>query len=74
MLVRLGELAVTGAADPREVVGGYVDLLLALRARARAAKDFATSDDVRDGLARLGVEVRDAPGGAEWVMAEPAPV
>lgn len=74
MLVRLGELAVTGAADPRDVVGGYVELLLALRARARAAKDFATSDDVRDGLARLGVEVRDAPGGAEWVVAEPAPV
>ena len=73
MLVRLGELAVTGAADPREVVGGYVDLLLALRAHARAAKDFTTSDDVRNGLARLGVEVRDAPGGAEWVMAGPAP-
>jgi cysteinyl-tRNA synthetase len=71
MLVRLGELAVTGAADPREVVGGYVELLLALRARARAAKDFVTSDDVRDGLARLGVEVRDAPGGAQWVLAEP---
>ena len=73
MLVRLGELAVTGAADPRDVVGGYVDLLLALRARARAVKDFTTSDDVRDGLAHLGVEVRDAPGGAEWVMAGPAP-
>ena len=73
MIVRLGELAVTGAADPRDVVGGYVDLLLALRARARAAKDFTLSDDVRDGLARLGVEVRDAPGGAEWVIAGPAP-
>lgn len=73
MIVRLGELAVTGAADPRTVVGGYVDLLLALRARARAAKDFATSDDVRDGLAHLGVEVRDAPGGAEWVLAGPPP-
>ncbi|MFC3689369.1 CysS/YqeB C-terminal domain-containing protein [Aquipuribacter hungaricus] len=73
MLVRLGELAVTGAADPREAVAKYVELLLALRARARAAKDFATSDDVRDGLARLGVEVRDAPGGAEWVLGERLP-
>lgn len=73
MVVRLGELAVTGAADPREVVGGYVEELLALRAEARAAKDFATSDRVRDALAALGVEVRDAPDGATWVLTEPAP-
>ncbi|MGJ7440192.1 CysS/YqeB C-terminal domain-containing protein [Aquipuribacter sp. MA13-6] len=72
MVVRLGELAVTGAADPRDVVGGYVDLLLELRAQARASKDFATSDRVRDALATLGVEVRDAPDGATWVMTEPA--
>ena len=71
MLVRLGELAVTGAADPRDVVGGYVDLLLALRARARAAKDFATSDDVRDGLAAPRRRGPRRPGGAEWVIAEP---
>ncbi len=72
MVVRLGELAVTGAADPRDVVGGYVELLLELRTQARAAKDFATSDRVRDALAALGVEVRDAPDGATWVMTEPA--
>jgi cyanophycinase-like exopeptidase len=69
MVVRLGDLARTGARDPREVVGGYVDLLLGVRARAREAKDFATSDQVRDGLASLGVEVRDTPDGAEWVLA-----
>jgi hypothetical protein len=72
MVVRLGDLAVTGAADPRDVVGGYVDLLLELRAQARGAKDFATSDRVRDALAALGVEVRDAPEGATWVLTEPA--
>ncbi|MFC5380174.1 CysS/YqeB C-terminal domain-containing protein [Aquipuribacter nitratireducens] len=68
MVVRLGELARTGARDPRDVVGGYVELLLSLRARARADKDFATSDHVRDGLADLGVEVRDTPDGAEWLL------
>ena len=35
MVVRLGELARTGARDPREVVGGYVDALLEERAEAR---------------------------------------
>ena len=68
MLVRLGDLATVGAADPRETLAPYVDLLLDLRASARDAKDFATSDLVRDRLSAAGVEVRDTPDGAEWVL------
>ena len=68
MVLRLGELAVAGAADPRTVVGPFVDALLELRAQARAARDFATSDRVRDRLAAAGVEVRDTPDGVEWVL------
>jgi len=64
--VRLGELAETGAADPREVVAPYVDLLLAQRASARDDKRWADSDRVRDGLEAAGVEVRDTPAGVEW--------
>ena len=37
--------------------------LLERRAAARAARDFATSDALRDQLAALGVEVRDTPEG-----------
>jgi cyanophycinase-like exopeptidase len=70
MLVRLGELAVEGARDPREAVGGFVALLLERRAAAREARDWATSDALRDGLAALGVEVRDTPAGATWALAE----
>jgi cyanophycinase-like exopeptidase len=65
MLVRLGELAEVGA-DPEAQLRPAVDLLLDLRARARAAGDYATSDEVRDRLAAAGVEVRDTPDGAEW--------
>jgi cyanophycinase-like exopeptidase len=68
MLVRLGDLATVGAADPRETLAPYVDLLLELRTSARDAKDFATSDLVRDRLAAAGVEVRDTSDGAEWVL------
>lgn len=68
LVVRLGELAEVGARDPRAQVTPYVDLLLQLRAAARTAKDFATSDLVRDRLADAGVEVRDAPGGAKWAL------
>ncbi len=69
MVVRLGELAEVGARDPRDQVAPYVDLLLRLRANARGAKDFATSDLVRDQLAAAGVEVRDTPDGATWGLA-----
>jgi cysteinyl-tRNA synthetase len=37
--------------------------LLERRAAARAAKDFAASDALRDELAAIGVEVRDTPDG-----------
>jgi cyanophycinase-like exopeptidase len=68
MVVRLGELARAGAGDPRDVLEPYVSLLLDLRARARDARDWATSDEVRDRLAAAGVEVRDTPTGPEWEL------
>jgi len=69
LVVRLGDLATVGARDPREVVGPYVEALLEVRARARAARDYAVSDLVRDRLGAAGVEVRDTPDGAQWVLA-----
>jgi cysteinyl-tRNA synthetase len=69
MIVRLGELAVIGARDPRAAVAPFVDALLAVRDRARKAKDFATSDEIRDRLTSAGVEVRDTPAGVEWQLA-----
>ena len=42
--------------------------LLEQRAAARAARDFATSDRLRDELAALGVEVRDTPNGQETTV------
>ncbi len=66
MVVRLGELARTGARDPRSVVGPFVDALLAERTAARSDKRYADSDRIRDALVGAGVEVRDTPGGTEW--------
>ena len=39
--------------------------LLERRAAARAARDYATSDALREELAAMGVDVRDTPGGQE---------
>lgn len=67
-VVRLGELASGGVKDPRETLAPFVEELLALRAAARDAGDYAASDRIRDRLATAGVEVRDAPGGVQWTL------
>ena len=46
--------------------------LLDEREKARAAKDFATSDRIRQELAALGVEVTDTAGGQRWRPGRPA--
>ena len=66
MLVDLATAARTGLRDEREVVGPFIDLLLDARQRARAAKDFSSSDALRDVLIALGIEVRDTPEGVTW--------
>ena len=66
MLVDLASAATTGLRDERQVVAPLVDVALALRQRARDAKDFTVSDLVRDLLAEAGIEVRDTPSGQEW--------
>jgi cysteinyl-tRNA synthetase len=42
-------------------------LLIQLRADARAGKDFATADAIRNGLTALGVTLEDRTGGTEWI-------
>ena len=46
-----------------------VEGLLKDRAAARAAKDFAASDRIRDELKSMGVVVKDGPQGATWTRA-----
>ena len=43
-----------------------MDLFIALRAEARAKKDFATGDRIRNGLAEIGVTLEDKKGVTEW--------
>ncbi|MDQ3691485.1 MAG: cysteine--tRNA ligase [Chloroflexota bacterium] len=50
------------AADDTPLPEGAAELLEG-RATARAARDYAASDALRDELAALGVDVRDTPGG-----------
>ena len=43
-----------------------IDGLIADRAAARAAKDFTRSDEIRNELAAIGVELLDTPQGTDW--------
>jgi cysteinyl-tRNA synthetase len=51
---------------PTQSLPGGASQLLDARETARAAKDFATSDRLRDELARAGVSVKDTPDGQKW--------
>ena len=58
-----------GGNDAREeAFGKVVDMLLEQRAKAKANKDWATSDLIRDTLADLGFEVKDTKDGATWKL------
>ncbi|WP_369046514.1 cysteine--tRNA ligase [Sinomonas sp. P10A9] len=48
-----------------------VDAQLGARAAARAAKDWAAADAIRDTLAAAGVVVEDSADGATWSLAAP---
>ncbi len=50
------------------VVDALVATLLEQRATARAAKDFAAADAIRDRLRAAGVEIEDTPHGPKWSL------
>ena len=56
-----------GAAR-EEAFGKVVDMLLEQRMKAKANKDWATSDMIRDQLAALGFEVKDTKDGFTWKL------
>jgi hypothetical protein len=68
MVLRLGELATTGAQDPKAVLGGNVEAMLVERAAARDSKRYADSDRIRAALTGLGIELRDTPDGTSWEL------
>ena len=49
-----------------KVVSGLMDMVLEARAKAKAEKDWAKSDAIRDALKTLGITVKDTKDGAEW--------
>ncbi len=58
-----------GGAGLHAVVDSLVGLVLEQRQAARARKDYATADALRDELKRAGLSVEDTPSGPRWELA-----
>ena len=51
-----------------DAIDGLISLALQQREAARARKDFAASDAIRDQIAALGIVIEDTPQGPRWQM------
>lgn len=60
----------TSAGSDRadDVIDALVQVLLTQRQDARARKDFAAADAIRDGLDAIGIRIEDTPQGARWSL------
>ncbi|MFC5752254.1 cysteine--tRNA ligase [Actinomadura rugatobispora] len=57
-----------GEGDLRSVVDALVAVALEQRQAARARKDYAAADAIRDGLSAAGILVEDTPNGPRWEL------
>ena len=62
--------ATSGGADLSSALDGVIHLALAQRTAARDRKDFAASDQIRDGLAALGIIIEDTVQGPRWSISQ----
>ena len=62
--------ATSGGSNNNEAFGKAMDLLLTIRQQAKANKDWATSDKIRNELAAIGFDIKDTKDGAEWKLSK----
>jgi cysteinyl-tRNA synthetase len=64
-----GARADGGNGDAQRALDALVQVQLEARAQARAARDFATADAIRDQLGAAGIVIEDTASGANWSLA-----
>ncbi len=66
-ILGLVDVASEGNNDSNKL-SGAVELLIQLRDKARANKDFATSDQIRDQLLEVGIQLKDGKDGTTFSL------
>jgi cysteinyl-tRNA synthetase len=66
--IRTETIAGGASADAIKPFEGAVNLLLEMRAKAKADKDWATSDLIRNRLSEIGFDIKDTKDGFEWSL------
>jgi len=64
----LGVESARGESGETEKLDGVVQLLIDMRNKARADKDYATSDEIRDALSSLGIQLKDGKEGTTYSL------
>lgn len=57
-----------GSGSSLRTIEGLVQMVLEQRKAAKAAKDWAASDRIRDELKALGIAIKDTKDGTEWSL------
>jgi cysteinyl-tRNA synthetase len=60
----------TDASAEASALDALVQTMIAQRAAARAAKDWAAADRIRDAIAAAGIALEDGPDGTHWSVAD----
>ncbi|MBQ0122653.1 MAG: cysteine--tRNA ligase [Bacteroidales bacterium] len=58
----------SGNEGSGKMIDGLVGMILDVRKSAKANKDWATSDRIRDSLQELGIRIKDTKEGCEWTI------
>ncbi len=56
----------SASAAGNDKVAPLVEMLLEMRAKAKAEKNWALSDEIRDKLTAIGIRVKDRKDGCDW--------
>ena len=64
----LGLKGETDSSASNQALGKVIDAMMNVRKAARANKDWATSDKIRDELKNAGIQIKDTKDGYEWEL------
>lgn len=70
LIRELGDVLGLFIKDTKKSIDAEVEALIEQRNQARAAKDWAAADAIRDKLKEMNIVLKDTPQGVQWSFAE----